>query len=372
MASATRTIGHEDRLSLVDHLDELRNRMIICAVALALAFGLCLWQNHALLNILNKPLHAQTAKRTRSGKGTVGQAFLAGQGVLAVAAETRASLAVLAQDPALSAATRAELARQEAQLARDVARIPRTATGDNPVTLGVGEPFSTTITVTLYFALIFSLPVILFELYSFLLPAFSPNERRVALPLMSAIPFLFVGGVLFGYFVVLPAAVRFFQNFNSSEFNVLVQAAPYYKFAAITLLAMGLVFQVPVGILAATRVGIVTPAQLRKNRRYALVACASVAAFLPGDAITLLLETVPLYLLFEASIVLASIMSRRDAARALAEANAAEAEAEAAYAAAQATAPQPSPTAASHPSGPEHEDPEVRRILDHTDEHPSE
>jgi len=378
MASATRTIGHEDRLSLVDHLDELRNRLIICAVALALAFGLCLWQNHALLNILNKPLHAQTAKRTRSGKGTVGQAYLAGQGVLAVAADARLGFAALVHDPALSASTRAALARQEAQLTRDVARIPRTATGDNPVTLGVGEPFTTTITITLYFALIFALPVILFELYSFVLPAFSPNERRIALPLMSAIPFLFVGGVLFGYFVVLPAAVRFFQNFNSSEFNVLVQASPYYKFAAITLLAMGLVFQVPVGILAATRAGIVTPAQLRKNRRYAVVACASVAAFLPGDAITLLLETVPLYLLFEASILLASVMSRRDAARALTEATAAQAQAAAeaeaeAEAQTEATASQANPDpAAGQSPGPGPEDPEVRRIIDHTDEHLSE
>ena len=155
------------------------------------------------------------------------------------------------------------------------------------MTLGIGEPFTTTITVTLLFALVISLPVILFELYGFVLPAFSPRERRIAMPLLAAIPFLFVIGVAFGYFVVLPAALRFFQNFNSSEFNVLVQAAPYYKFVATILLAMGLVFQVPVAILAATRVGIVTPKQLRHNRRYAVLACAAMAAFLPGDAVTL-------------------------------------------------------------------------------------
>jgi sec-independent protein translocase protein TatC len=124
------------------------------------------------------------------------------------------------------------------------------------------------------------------------------------------VPFLFAAGVLFGYFVVLPAAVRFFVNFNSEEFNVLVQASQFYRFAATVLLAMGLIFQVPVAILAATRIGIVTPAQLRHNRRYAIVACAVVAAFLPGDAITLVLETVPLYLLYEASILLASFVGR--------------------------------------------------------------
>ena len=123
------------------------------------------------------------------------------------------------------------------------------------------------------------------------------------MPLMAAIPVLFVIGVLFGYFVVLPAGVRFFQNFNSNQFNILVQAAPYYKFIGITLLAMGLVFQVPVGILAATRAGVVTPQQLAKNRRYAVVLCAAVAAFLPGDAITLLLETAPLVVLYEVSVL---------------------------------------------------------------------
>jgi hypothetical protein len=167
---------------------------------------------------------------------------------------------------------------------------------------------------------VISLPVILFEMYGFVLPAFSPRERRIAMPLLAAIPFLFVIGVAFGYFVVLPAALRFFQNFNSSEFNVLVQAAPYYKFVATILLAMGLVFQVPIAILAATRVGIVTPKQLRHNRRYAVVACAGMAAFLPGDAVTLLLETIPLYILYELSILIATHVARRDAKRELAEA----------------------------------------------------
>jgi sec-independent protein translocase protein TatC len=130
-------------------------------------------------------------------------------------------------------------------------------------------------------------------------------------PIAGAIPVLFVAGMAFGYFVVLPAAVRFFQNFNSDQFNVLVQAAPYYKFAAMTLLAMGLVFQIPVAILALTRSGATTPRQLRHKRRYAVAACALVAAMLPGDAITMLLETVPLYLLFEGSVLLASLVERR-------------------------------------------------------------
>ncbi len=316
MPSAIRPIGHEDRLSLVDHLDELRTRLIVCAVVLALAFGLCLWQNHTLLHIINKPLQTQTRKQVARGEGTVGQAVLAQQAVLKVSRDTQGALAVLAQPGAgLSAQARAQLLPLIASLNAAVARIPRHPTGDNPVTLGVGEPFTTTVKVSLYFALVIALPVILYELYGFMLPALSPSERRITVPLLLAVPFLFTAGVLFGYFVVLPAAVRFFVNFNSSEFNVLVQASPFYGFAATVLLAMGLIFQVPVVILAATRAGIVTPKQLRKNRRYAIVACAAVAAFLPGDAITLLLETIPLYVLYEASILLASLVERSERRR---------------------------------------------------------
>jgi sec-independent protein translocase protein TatC len=316
MPSAIRTIGHEDRLSLVDHLDELRSRLIISAIVLAVAFGVCLWQNHALLHIINKPLQTQTRKQVERGEGTVGQAVLAQQAVLGVARDTQGALAILTRPSSgLSAQARAQLVPLIGLLGADVDRIPRHPTGDNPVTLGVGEPFTTTIKVSLYFALVFSLPVILFELYGFMLPALSPSERRITIPLLTAIPFLFAAGVLFGYFVVLPAAVRFFVNFNASEFNVLVQASQFYGFAATVLLAMGLIFQVPVAILAATRVGIVTPRQLKKNRRYAIVACAAVAAFLPGDAITLLLETIPLYVLYEASILLASLVERSERRR---------------------------------------------------------
>jgi sec-independent protein translocase protein TatC len=313
MATAIRTVGHEDRLSLVDHLDELRTRLIVSAVALAIAFGVCLWQNHALLKIINEPLTSQTKKQVAKGHGTVGQSVLAQQGVLKVGGDTQTALGILAQPGSgLSAQARAQLAPLVGSLKADLAKIPSKPQGDLPVTLGVGEPFTTTITVTLYFALIISLPVILLELYGFILPALNVAERRVAVPLLTAVPFLFVAGVAFGYFIVLPAAVRFFVNFNSSEFNVLVQASQFYGFAATVLLAMGLVFQIPVLILGATRLGIVTPQQLRKHRRYAIVACAAVAAFLPGDVITLALETVPLYLLYEASILVASFVGRAD------------------------------------------------------------
>jgi sec-independent protein translocase protein TatC len=316
MATTIRTIGHEDRLSLVEHLEELRTRLIVSAIALAVAFGVCLWQNHALLHLINRPLDKQTQGQVAKGEGPQGQTALAQQGVLAVARSTEALAATLsAPRSGLPAATRAQLAAEIPRLRADVARIPRVPTGNKPVTLGVGEPFTTTLTVSLVCALIIALPVVLFELYGFVLPALRPSERRAARPLVCAIPFLFAAGVLFGYFVVLPAATRFLLNFNSSEFNVLVQASQYYRFAATVLLAMGLVFQVPVAILGAVRAGLVTPRQLRRGRPYAIVASATVAALLPGDAVTMLLEAIPLYILYEASILVASVVTRRAAKR---------------------------------------------------------
>jgi sec-independent protein translocase protein TatC len=325
MAAAVGSIGHEDRLSVVGHLHELRGRLIISLAALAVAFGLCMWQNHALLNLINKPLAHQTQKQVKAGDGPLGATYAVQRDARAVARGLQSVVAALqAPRSGVSPAARVALERVRPTLGGAIKRLSAAPKGDKPVTLGIGEPFTTTITVTLIFALILTLPILLYELYGFLLPAFSPDQRRIATPLMLAIPFLFVAGVLFGYFVVLPAAVRFFQNFNSGQFNVLVQASQYYHFAAVTLLAMGLIFQVPVGILAATRAGIVSTHQLRHNRRYAIAACGAVAALLPGDAVTLLLETVPLYMLFELSVLVARLVDRRDLRRAAMAAAASE------------------------------------------------
>jgi sec-independent protein translocase protein TatC len=316
MAVAVGRIGHEERLSLVDHLDELRARLIISLAAIAVAFGFCFWQNHALLHIINAPLAHQTQKQVRAGNGPLGATYTVQRSARTVAAQLELVVGALERPGSgASAATRASLRGVAPRLQGALTHLSAPPQGEKPVTLGIGEPFTTTLGISLIFAFILALPIILYELYGFLLPALSPPQQRIAKPLLLAIPALFVTGVVFGYLVVLPGAVRFFQNFNSGEFNVLVQASQYYHFAAVTLLAMGLVFQVPVGVLAATRAGVVTPGQLRGNRRYALLACGAVAAFLPGDAVTLLLETVPLYLLFEISLLLATVVERREARR---------------------------------------------------------
>jgi sec-independent protein translocase protein TatC len=309
IAIAPRPVGHDEQISTVGHLDELRARLIASLLVIAVAFGFCFWQNHRLLHLIDRPLAHQTQEQVRAGHGPLGATYAVAQNARDVAVQLDAVVGVLGTHA--SPGERVALATVDRHLRGDIARLSAPPQGDRPVTLGIGEPFTTTVTISLVFALILALPFVLHQAYAFLIPALDPSERRHVLPLVASIPFLFAAGVLFGYFVVLPAAVHFFQNFNSSEFNVLVQANQYYKFAATTLLAMGFLFQVPVGIVAITRAGLITARGLRRNRRYAVLACGLVAAVLPGDAVTLLLETVPLYLLFEVGVLIASLLERR-------------------------------------------------------------
>jgi sec-independent protein translocase protein TatC len=232
-----KAVSHEDRLTLVEHLDELRTRIVVCLVVFGVALALCFWQNNLLLEIANGPLPSNH---------------------------------------------------------------------DKLITFGVAEPFTTTLTVSTYGALILCLPVFLNQAYAYLLPAFSRSERRLILPILLAAPLLFLAGVAFSYFVVMPAAVKFLLNFNDDQFNVQVRARDYYSFFSTTMLAGGVIFQLPLAILAVTRLGIVSVEQLKKNRRYAYLIIAVVAAALPGvDPISMLIEMVPLLVLFELSILIA-------------------------------------------------------------------
>lgn len=311
MATAIRPVGYDDRLSIVEHLDELRTRLIVAAVIFVVAFAACVAFNHKLLSVVNHPLEQTTQKRTQEGKGILGQIYVGHRTLRELDASYAHSLRLLSGPdsglkPAVRQALTAEVARQRVILAG----LPKGPEGSQPVTLGPGEPFSATLTVAFYFALLISMPLVLYQLYAFVLPAFSPNERRIAIPLMAMIPVLFIIGVAFGYFVVLPAAVKFLQNFNSDQFNVLLQARDYYKFAVLSLAATGLVFQLPVAILALTRLGIVTPQYLTKNWRYAIVILTVIAVLLPGtDPVSTMIEAVPLYLLYALSIVMARFVT---------------------------------------------------------------
>ncbi len=242
MSPRVKAVSHEDRLTLVEHLDELRTRLIVCGAVLGVALALCFWQNHLLLEIAQGPLPSNH---------------------------------------------------------------------DRLITFGVTEPFTTTLTVSAYGAIVLALPVILWQLYAYVLPAFSEAEKRVILPILLLFPLLFLAGIAFAYFVVMPAAVHFLLNFNDDQFNVQLRARDYYSFFSMTEIACGLVFQLPLAIIAVTRLGIVRVEQLSQNRRYAYLVIAIVAAALPGvDPVSMLIEMVPLLVLYELSIVLARVLGR--------------------------------------------------------------
>jgi sec-independent protein translocase protein TatC len=226
----------DERMTLVEHLDELRNRIIFSGIFLTLAIVFCFWQEDALLEIANEPLPA----------------------------------------------------------------------GFEPLTFSPTEPFFTTVKLSVYGGILIALPILLFQLYAFVLPAFAPEEKRTLLPLIISVPILFIGGALFAYAVVMPAALDFLLGFNADSFNIEVRASEYYGFFMLTLIAVGVLFQIPVAVLSVCRLGIVTPEQLAHNRRYAVLVIAVAAMLLPGtDPVTMLISMLPLYLLFEFSLLLA-------------------------------------------------------------------
>jgi sec-independent protein translocase protein TatC len=316
VAKVLRPIGHEDRLSIVDHLDELRSRLFVCAIALGVAFAFCFWQNHALLRVLNRALPATPSTSANHISGLTGDTVNERTG-LQRAARAAAALAV---SPSQSPADRAHYAQFAAGLGAAAASLPQSTAKRLPITIGVGEPFTTTLTVAAYFSLLFALPVLIYEGYAFVIPALNPQERRVALPVMAVAPALFMIGLAFAYFVVLPPAVHFLQGYNSQNFDILVQAKTYYTFEVLTMLGIGLAFQAPLGLLALQRIGTINARTLTHNWRYAVVIIAVIAAAMPGaDPVTTGLEMLPLVVLYLASIVMLKIADRRTASRAAAE-----------------------------------------------------
>ena len=325
--AALRPVGYDDRLSLVEHLDELRTRLIICLAAFLVCFGVAFWQNDALLDIMNRPLEKTAFKSGSEDPFERSANFQQKQKQLYLHAGGRCSRALAADEQPQRRHARDVPAARRRRPRATAAATPELS-AKRPVTLGVGEPFTATFKVAAYAALLLAMPLLLYQAYAFVLPAFSPREREVALPLLLGVPFLFVAGVVFAYYLVLPPAINFLQNFNDDSYDILLQARDFYSFEIMVLIAMGALFQIPVGILAATRLGVITPRQLRKGRRYAIVIIAVIAALLPGqDPVTMLILAAPLLVLYEGSILFASLLDRR-AARARAREEAEEAAAD--------------------------------------------
>ena len=297
-----RAVAHNERLTLTGHLSELRARLLLSVAVLAVLFAGCLWQSRLLLHVLNVPLTQLRASSPAEGtRGELPQALARSAGAFTQLAHAT-SLAPADQRAALDAAR--SLAVASRALARPNARAP--------VTLGLGEPFSTSITVAFAFALLLGLPFLLAQAWAFAAPALAPADRRAVRPLLALAPALFATGVAFAYFLVLPPAVMFLQRFNHGAFDVLVQARAYYRFELMTMLCLGAIFEIPVLLLALGRAGILSSTTLCRHRRYAIVAALALAALLPGaDPVTTLLETLPLIPLYEGTIILLRFNERR-------------------------------------------------------------
>jgi sec-independent protein translocase protein TatC len=243
MRRLPRRLEHGEEVTLVEHLEELRQRIFVCLGALLVGFVVSYVFHRHVLDWLNRYLPKQTPK---------------------------------------------------------------------PFTLGVAEPFLTVMKLCIWGALLLALPVLLWQLWSFLAPAIDDFQQRRIVGLVVFASGLLVAGIVFGYFVALPAAVHYLTHFDRHQFDIHVGAASYYSFVTMVLLAMGLVFELPVFVLALVALGILSSRQLRKNRRigYFIVACVGVA--LPGvDPVTTCIEIVPLWVLFEASIQLSRVVERR-------------------------------------------------------------
>jgi sec-independent protein translocase protein TatC len=237
-----RRLSHGEEATLVEHLDELRSRLMLSLVAIVPAFGIAYYFHEEVIEWLTGPLP---------------------------------------EDKEL-------------------------------VTLGVTEPFTTSVMVSLIVAIGLVLPVLLWQIWAFLAPAVAPHFERVALFFVALATALFACGVVFMYYVVLPRALKFLTTYDDELYEIQIRASYYYNFVALLLLGGGIAFLLPIFVLALVRLRVLTSSRLRKNRRIAFVILLVFAALLPTvDPVSLAFEIVPLMLLFELSIWLSVLMERR-------------------------------------------------------------
>jgi sec-independent protein translocase protein TatC len=238
-----RRLRHGEEATLVEHLGELRTRLIIALAAIAVAFVVTYIFHGHLLNWLNQPLPPHLRK---------------------------------------------------------------------PVTFSPIEPFTTSIWVSLWAAFLLALPIVFWQLWSFLAPAVEEHRQRSMAVLVLFASVLGLGGVAFGYFVILPPAIHFLTNYDSAHYDILIRARDYYRFVSFVLLGVALAFEVPVFVLALVRLHILSAAQLRRTWRVGVFAMTVIGVLLPGvDPVSTILSVIPLVLLYLLSIGLATFFEPR-------------------------------------------------------------
>ncbi|HET9333506.1 MAG TPA: twin-arginine translocase subunit TatC [Gemmatimonadota bacterium] len=179
------------------------------------------------------------------------------------------------------------------------------------------EPFMVSIKVGIFVGVVIALPIIFYHFWRFVAPGLMENEKRIFVPALLASVGLFVGGAALAFFFVLPFGLKFFLGFSTESLQPMITINDYFSFAMQVTLMFGFVFETPLVILVLTWVGVLPVRVLRRYRRHAIAVMAIVSAVLtPADVVSMLLMLVPLYLLFEISVVLAGVIERRRERRA--------------------------------------------------------
>jgi sec-independent protein translocase protein TatC len=185
--------------------------------------------------------------------------------------------------------------------------------GTHMVYTGLPEAFFTYIKVSLYAGLFVASPVLLYQVWKFISPGLFPKEKKFVAPFVITSTMLFVGGVCFGYFLVLPSAYKFFLEFTTDFLKPMLSMREYLTLTLKLLLAFGIIFEIPVFLFFMTKIGLVTPRKLARMRRYAIVVCFIVAAIITPtpDAFTQCMMAIPMVILYEVGIIVSRLASRR-------------------------------------------------------------
>jgi sec-independent protein translocase protein TatC len=175
------------------------------------------------------------------------------------------------------------------------------------------DPFFITLKLGILVGVLLAAPVVIYQAWSFFAPALMPSERRVIIPALYLGLVLFAVGVAMAYSIVLPITLRFTMGFQTESLEQAIVVSAYLAVVTRLLLAFGFVFELPVVIVILSALGLVTPEFLASKRRHALVGITVVSAVItPGDVLTVtVMMMVPLYLLYELSIVLSRVVTRR-------------------------------------------------------------
>ena len=196
--------------------------------------------------------------------------------------------------------------------------------GDTLIFTGLPEAFFTYLKVALLSGIIVASPIILYQFWMFVAPGLYAKERRLMMPIVLLSSFFFIGGALFGYFIVFPWGFKFFLGFATETIRPLPSMKEYFAFSAKLLLAFGLVFELPLVLTFLAKLGIVSVEFLKKNRKYALLLFFVGSAILtPPDVVTQVMMAMPLMVLYEISIIGAKIFGKKKPAEDEAEEGAA-------------------------------------------------